>query len=60
MRTTPALVSATVPFTVVVTGSYRSCGQTANGQVYCWNNGTLGPPGVGDSQSHLTPALVRP
>jgi alpha-tubulin suppressor-like RCC1 family protein len=59
-RTTPARVSTTVTFAVIVTSSARSCGQTATGQVYCWNVGFLGPLGVGDSESHLTPALVGP
>jgi Alpha-tubulin suppressor and related RCC1 domain-containing proteins len=58
MRTTPVRVSTTLAFAAIVTSAGRSCGQTANGQVYCW--GTLGPLGVGDNGSHLTPALVKP
>jgi alpha-tubulin suppressor-like RCC1 family protein len=39
----------------VVTGGYRRCGITVDGELSCWGSNSLGQLGTGDDQPHLEP-----
>lgn len=54
----PMLIPGGITFTSVSSGASHVCGRAANGNAYCWGDGTDGALGDGTHTSRPTPAPV--
>jgi hypothetical protein len=58
-RMTPVPVLGGLTFRTVVAATWRSCGLTAEGVVYCWGWNEFGQLGDGTTQDQAEPVVVR-